>query len=377
MSIKVAAEKFKSWAHEKGILSYDPPEALEEPEPLDELTDTANPLAAERILKKKRINFVGVNEAANKIFVATHLKLTKTELAQLPEETDDGYVFEYFKSQSPLIKTPTAPSGNSISSYTDGILYSCGSSICVGNRVGAGTLGAIVRDAQGRLFGLTNNHVTGTMGYTDPSMPILAPGPLDVRAGGHDPFTIGHHLKAHPLQSGSPDNYDVTGNLDAALFSLADPMRLSTMQGSFYDTPILVGVPEGEMEVEKVGRTTGHTHGIIKAETVGYERVHVDIKSEAHLKADYYFKNVWAVVALPGEPFAEKGDSGALVVNRSQGQPPRAIGIVFAASPGMTYICPIKDILDYFQVTLVGGLTSSNSCPECRTWDPISIPTAR
>ncbi|MEE4212298.1 MAG: hypothetical protein V2I43_23905 [Parvularcula sp.] len=75
MSIKIAAEKFKAWAHANGILSYDPPEVLEEPEPLDELTDTANPLAAERILKKKRINFVGVNEAANKVFVATHLRL--------------------------------------------------------------------------------------------------------------------------------------------------------------------------------------------------------------------------------------------------------------------------------------------------------------
>jgi hypothetical protein len=53
-----------------------------------------------------------------------------------------------------------------------------------------------------------------------------------------------------------------------------------------------------------------------------------------------------------GEPFAEPGDSGALVVTADG---TAAVGIVLGGHGGMTLIIPIQKVLDFFGgATLVG-----------------------
>lgn len=358
MTLEIAAEKFKSWAHDQGILSYDPPEELEAPEALDELTDAADATAAQRVLNRRRINFVGVNPDTNKVVVATHQKLTNKDREALPESAEGGFGLEFLHAAPPVVKSATAGPYSGGPAGLDGGRYCCGSSVFVGNRRGAGTMGALVRNANGTLFGLTNNHVTGACGYTEEEMPVLAPGPMDVRLNTPDPFTIGYHAFLHPLASGTPANYDVSGNIDAALFSIRDEALVSSMQREFFDTPPNVVAPRGGMLVEKVGRTTGRTTGTVVAKSVGYERVQIDLPDH-EVRGVYYFKNVWAIQSGASQPFAAPGDSGSLVVCREPGEPPVAIGLLFACSKQFTFICPLQEILDFFKVSIVSGWTEA------------------
>ena len=127
------------------------------------------------------------------------------------------------KAHAPVVRLPAAGPVFHGTFKIHNNRYTCGSSIFTGNRIGAGTLGCLVKDASGVLYGLTNNHVTGGCSYSEPELPVVAPGPADVVAGGFDPFTIGHHHKVLQLSVGSPDNVDVSDNLDAALFKIKDP----------------------------------------------------------------------------------------------------------------------------------------------------------
>jgi hypothetical protein len=225
VSIDEVATKFKVWAAEKGILTYQPPEDLEEfgGEELSDLTDAAEPAAALNILHHRKINLIAVNPDSGKIIVCTHRKLTAKELEILPKEAEGGFEFEYIKSGPPQVRIPTSSGLTSGAFALHNNRYTCGSSVGTGNSIGAGTLGALVKGQDGALYGLTNCHVTGGCGYSDPNLPVVAPGLIDVRPGGHDPFTLGHHHSVTPWVSGSPDNADVSGNLDAALFKIKDP----------------------------------------------------------------------------------------------------------------------------------------------------------
>src|SRR5690606_37276102 len=129
-----------------------------------------------------------------------------------------------------------------------------------------GTLGALVKNAAGDLFALTNNHVSGGCCYTDVTFPIVAPGLLDVRPGGHDPFTLGHHAQVAPWTAGIPDNVDVSTNIDAAICRVKDAEAISSMQQGAFDTPTSTVAPVPGLSVRKVGRTTGDTSGTIIAQ---------------------------------------------------------------------------------------------------------------
>jgi hypothetical protein len=99
-----------------------------------------------------------------------------------------------------------------------------------------------------------------------------------VRAGRCDPFTIGHHFTLRPIHDGHPSMIDINVNLDVATFTILDPDRVTSMQGGSYDTPPTVR-PLGEtMRVEKVGRTTGHTHGTVVGASVASVSVYYDVR---------------------------------------------------------------------------------------------------
>lgn len=352
MSLEDAALRFKAWAAEQGILSYESPEELDRDEDLDDLTDAPDVAAAEQILRHRKINFVGINDADNKIVVATHLKLTNKERSIVPELAGGEHQFEYLKAHPPVIKSAAIMAGP-VRPYTvRDRRYCCGSSVFVGHRIGAGTFGALVRGADGTLYGLSNNHVTGGCNYSEVRLPILAPGALDVTPASHDPFTIGHHTKLNPLQLGTPDNIDSASNIDAAIFEIRDEDLVTSMQRDFYDTPSQADDPMPGMLVEKVGRTTGRTKGQIVARSVGYEPVQINIP-QFNTKAVCFFSDMMAIEGR-GETFADVGDSGSLVVSSEPGQDSKAVGLVFAVSADrrLTFMTPIKKALELFDVEL-------------------------
>jgi hypothetical protein len=244
--------------------------------------------------------------------------------------------------------------------HTGGEFYACGSSVSIASVRSAGTLGALVRDGEGVLYGLSNNHVTGGCTMARISMPILAPGVMDVAPEGCAPFTIGRHARVLPMVPGDPAAVDLAQNTDAALLTIEAEAPVSSMQGAHYDTPTEVRDPQESMAVEKIGWTTGHTTGRIDAEIVGafavyYElTIHHNAEDQSSFAGSIFFVPVFSIKGDKG-PFARPGDSGSLVVTKG---PKRraAVGLIFAGGePDTSYMLPLRPILERFQVTLVSG----------------------
>lgn len=238
--------------------------------------------------------------------------------------------------------------------------YSCGSSISVGNNREGGTLGCLVRNAQGELCGLSNNHVSGSCSYAPVGLPIVAPGIVDVVANGLPPFTLGFHSAALTLVAGAPDNIQVSDNLDAAIFKIHTPGAITSFQRTFYDTPVQTMPLAAGMLVEKVGRTTGQTVGSVVSQIYGP----FPIPYACHMygfSGPVYFDPIFSISGQ-ADLFSDNGDSGSLITHVDAAGERFAVGIVVGgmtdgSAPGgkVTLALPIEPILQQLNVQLVGG----------------------
>jgi hypothetical protein len=312
-----------------------------------------------RILQDRQISYIGVNDITNDIIVFTRKKPTTKEkriLAAAASPMIGGQQISLqfkYGNVAHVGGVPSPPIG--VPPFAlHGDRYTCGSSIYIGSEKGAGTLGCLVRNQNGELFGLSNNHVTGGCNYAVPGLPIIAPGILDIAAGGQDPETLGHHHAAQPFVDGIPDVVDATHNLDAAIFKIANPDRVSSMQRASYDTPSDCVPMSVGMRVSKVGRTTGATHGEVVAELPDCNPVVYDVDICAGHKL-VYFKELFVIQATNGN-FTEPGDSGSLVVNIDAQGIRRGTGIVIGGDgTGLTFALSLHRVLEHFNVELVAG----------------------
>src|SRR5690349_4929559 len=133
-------------------------------------------------------------------------------------------------------------------------------------------------------------------------------------------------------ESGTIDHFE---NTDAALFEIADLDLVSSMQGAAYDTPDEVADPLEDMIVEKVGRTTGHTSGVIESELTG--PLAVSYKTFVYHNSEDYSQFIGSVYFEPaylvrgkGGAFSLSGDSGSLVTTIGEDGVRKAVGLVFA-----------------------------------------------
>jgi hypothetical protein len=351
-----AARAFLAWAQEQRLLqrgSVPPPTVAERR--LSEVSLAYG--AAADTFRTKPITAVGVNRVRGRIVVYTARTLTRAERSRLPEALVEGQGVEFAVAPPPSV-TPAASLASEPRLLAGG-LYACGHSIGIGNKRDAGTLGCLVQDADGELYGLSNHHVIADCGQALPGTPILAPGVLDVAAGTLPPFTIGFHARVPPIIVGSPALVDVTGNVDAALFRVAEPARVSSWQGSHHDTPGEVLAPFEEMAVQKVGRTTGLTEGVVESYIfdpvpVVYDiKVHFSAVEEETFRATIHYAGLF-LVRGSGGPFAQPGDSGALVTAVVAEGRRAAVGLVLGGTGADTcYIMPLAPILRTFGVELV------------------------
>ena len=207
--------------------------------------------------------------------------------------------------------------------------------------VTAGTLGAFVTDAAGRVLLLSNNHVLADTDRASVGDPVLSPGPADGGRSGVDRVaTLTAFERLVP-----------TGNLlDLAVAAVDDPALVG---GNTVPEGVLSGVVEEVLDgvaVAKTGRTTGHTTGAVTA--VELDGVTVDYGRRQLLSFDDCLE-----VEGDGRAFSAGGDSGS-VVYALDGL--SALGLLFAGSTtggsggtGLTYCNPAALALRTAQVTLL------------------------
>jgi hypothetical protein len=199
---------------------------------------------------------------------------------------------------------------------------------------GAGTLGGFVR-VGGRLAVLSNNHVLAAGAAAQLGDPCLQPGPAD---GGTSRDRVGSLTAFQDLAAGR-------ANLVDAAVAALDP-DVAAEPGDVPGGPLSGPVPDSldidpDELVEKVGRTTGHTHGRITA-------VEVDGVAVSYDDGVYRFDDQIEIVGRAGS-FSQGGDSGS-VIWRSRDRAP--LGLLFAGSStggdggtGVTFANPLSTVL--------------------------------
>lgn len=357
--LKTASLKFLRWAHDQNLLTagaYFPGPEYEMPRLTNATADGV------LLLRSKQIRAVGVNTHTGVIYVFLHRAAPGVRQQLILPQECDGIPLRYLQGQTETIAPgnvaqAAAPCAVHVSKGNH--FYTCGSSISVGNARGAGTLGCLVRDASGHLYGLSNNHVAGGCSYAPSGLPILAPGVIDVSPFAPQPFTLGLHVRQLPMLIGDPTTVNTKENQDAALFRIVGD-RISSMQQGFFDTPATTLPLTAGMQVQKVGRSSGHTTGQVIAELTGPTPVHYSA-SEYNFNGHVYFDNMYLAIGID-DRFSESGDSGSLVVHQTEDGSMHAVGIVVGGTvsntvPGnlSSLIMPIEPILQLLQVELVSN----------------------
>ena len=100
--------------------------------------------------------------------------------------------------------------------------------------------------------------------------------------------------------------------------------------------PVGVADPELGMAVQKTGRTTGYSEGVIT-------------QIDATVNVDYNGRNVRFTDQIFATAMSSPGDSGSGILDMER----RAVGLLFAGSERVTIFTPLQRVLDRFGVTLV------------------------
>lgn len=204
----------------------------------------------------------------------------------------------------------------------------------------AGTMGAIVRDADDVCYALSNNHVLANSNDASIGDNALQPGPFD---GGSDPAdAIG------TLADFEPISFSSNNQMDAAIAELFDASTVTGSTPDFaYGTPgtSTVGASVG-MNVQKFGRTTAHTTGHVAEIGVTVSVCYVT-RGPFNCASAATFVDQFTIE--PGT-FSAGGDSGSLIVTDNGSANP--VGLLFAGSDTRTIANPIDPVLGRFNAVI-------------------------
>jgi len=211
------------------------------------------------------------------------------------------------------------------------------------NTCSTGTLGCRLRDANGNIYALSNNHVFALENEAALGLPIYQPGQGDnlCRASADD--VIGHLHKFIPIEfSASANNL-----VDAAIMSTkADLVNTSTLKDGY-------GVPHSKtvaaflgQKVQKYGRTTGYRRGTV-----------VGINATWVIGYDAGPARFVKQIDIIGEndgliPFSAGGDSGSLIVDEQR----RPVALLFAGGGFPIDVTAANPIDEVFKALAEMGL---------------------
>lgn len=202
----------------------------------------------------------------------------------------------------------------------------------------AGTIGCRVKDSQGNVYALSNNHVYANSNNATIGDNVLQPGPYD---GGSDPGdAIG------TLYDYQPISFSDNNEMDAAIAYVSTSTLGTATPSNGYGTPSsTIKTATFGMNVKKYGRTTGFTHGEIAEINV---TVDVCYETRGPFNCVKSARFVDQFTITPGT-FSDGGDSGSLIVSEDGNNP---VGLLFAGSSDRTIATPIGVVLSRFGVTI-------------------------
>lgn len=242
---------------------------------------------------------------------------------RLPDHVD-GYGIRVVESGFflPLTTVSGFPPGTSMRPMEPGI------SVGPISVMTAGTLGAIVTDGS-EHYVLSNNHVLAGVNTVPIGTQILQPGLFD---GGGTQDVVAKLSRFVPLASGR----DV--RVDGAIAAIDPWIPWTNRSGSGLEIRG-VGQPQIGMQVEKIGRTTGHTTGTITGLAFGGTVPHVDPTGRL---VEVDFVDQVTIVTNDQKPFSSSGDSGSVVLETETGL---AVALVAAGSGPYTMANQISLVL--------------------------------
>ena len=200
-----------------------------------------------------------------------------------------------------------------------------------------GTLGALVQNANGTQYILSNNHVLARTNAAKTGEDIIQPGLIDQSPvcaqdssdAVADLFAFAHiHFKAKGF---TPEN-----TVDAAIAAVKSGAVDSS--GRILDIGMISNTtlqPVLGLVVKKSGRTTGLTTGSISA---------LDVTVDVSYGSGKTARFVDQILVTPGS-FLDSGDSGSVMVEDID-PTPRAVGLLFAGSSSVAIANPIDDVLN-------------------------------
>jgi hypothetical protein len=225
-------------------------------------------------------------------------------------------------------------------------------------RITAGTFGCLVRRGEEKFI-LSNNHVLANSNDCQPGDAVLQPGAADggtlddriATLADYVPLDFGTTSPECPIAEASARllNYvaralgsshqleavkqtEGVNRVDAAL---ARPLSPDLVSNEILNIGVPTGVGTATLgtEVQKSGRTTGHTQGTIT-------------QIDATLRINYNGPTALFTGQLVAGPMSQPGDSGSAVLDMDG----RVVGLLFAGSDAATIINPIDEVFSALNV---------------------------
>ena len=200
----------------------------------------------------------------------------------------------------------------------------------------AGTIACRVKDDNGNVYALSNNHVYAAENDASIDDKVIQPGTYDLGSLPDD--SIGTLADFEPIVFGRR----FKNTIDAAIV-LSSTADLGTATPGGYGTPnsTIVGAVLGQL-VLKFGRTTELTTGVVTGVNAT-----VNVRYSSGIA-----KFVKQIIIEPGG-FSAGGDSGSLIVTDDDNLNP--VGLLFAGSSTITVANRIDLVLAAFDVTVDSG----------------------
>lgn len=213
----------------------------------------------------------------------------------------------------------------------------------------SGTLGGLVEDASGTQYILSNNHVLGVINTATAGDDVNQPGMIDNGCAAPAEDIVADFSEYITI------DFNSTNLVDAAI------AEVRAGQVDSIGTIIDIGAPSTStvsafvgMDVQKSGRTSGYTNGIVDAVDV---TVNIGYPNECGSRRTTSVTFVNQITITPGE-FSTGGDSGSIIFDMTANGP-QATALLFAGSTSRTIANHISDALNanwaVGALTMAGG----------------------